>query len=165
MAIRSIVFVIVMFAMILPLEASRFRKVERIFSPDVMSDGAEPVQKVKPVNRKEIEDAVRNLMNSWNTMDMEKWLGEDFYDRTRLLDVIDTDVPRYAALRIMSIEGVQTLNQYIQRDPLMSIDSTISNVSATVQIQLEYNDTDSGFQRLDGTFELFFKVTEEMGSE
>ena len=164
MTIRLIVFIIVMLTMVLPVEAGRFRKVERIFTPDAAPDGMAPVQKVNPVSRKEIEDAVRDLMNSWNTKDLERWLSDDFYDRTRLLDVIDTDVPRYATLRIMSIEGVQTLNQYVQQDSPMANNAIISNVSATVQIQLEYNDTDSVFQRLDGTFELFFRVTEEMGN-
>ncbi len=163
MMIRLIVFIIVMLTMLMSVEASRFRKVERIFTPDATPDGMAPVQKIKPVDRKEIEDAVRDLMNSWNTKDLERWLSDDFYDRTRLLDVIDTDVPRYATLRIMSIEGVQTLNQCVQQDTLMAVNKIISNVSATVQIQLEYNDMESPFQRLDGTFELFFRVTEEIG--
>ena len=87
---------------------------------------------------------------------MESILADSFYDKSRLLDVMDTQVPRDARLSIQSIQGIQTLQQYRVPDA-GGRDSLVSIVSATVRTQLEFNST-NGFVRLPGTNEFLLKV-------
>ena len=62
-------------------------------------------------------------------------------------------VPRDAGLRIVSIQGSQILTQYTMAGP-DGQQALYSRVSVTVRTQVEYNDAQKGFQRLEGTNDL-----------
>jgi hypothetical protein len=131
-------------------DVAQFRGSNRIQRPGaapVAPAGATPVEKPEPVPKKLIEDAVRELMGAWNTENLE-----------RLLDTIVKDATRDATIRILSIQNIQTLNQFTRRE---SEDSTlvISTVSAVARTQVELNDPSRGFQRLEGTGEYLFEIT------
>ncbi len=137
--------------------AREFRTFKTIPTPKVMPKGAEVVEQMKPVDRRIMEKVINKLMASWNTPGMEKFLGEDFFDKSRLVDAMDDKVPRDARLRILSIQGIQTQGQYIQKDA-SGREWVESIVTAIVTTQLEFNDPISGFQRREGVNEYTFRI-------
>ena len=86
-------------------------------------------------------------------------LADNFYDKSRLADALTTNVPRDARLRVVAIQGMQTLNQYLQNTP-SGVEQRVSRVSVTVSTQVEYNDPQSGFRHLDGSNEYILRITE-----
>lgn len=125
-----------------------------------MPEGAEPVDKITPLTREQVAPLVKQVMSSWNTDRLDKMLGKNFYDRSRLTDAVDRVVPRDAILRVQSVQGVQTLQQYIV--PGEEGDKLVSIVSATIRTQLEFNDPTNGFQRRPGVNEFILRVTQAL---
>jgi hypothetical protein len=68
-------------------------------------------------------------------------------------------VPRDAVLRVLGVQGVQTLEQYVQADDSGQA-MLVSRVSATVRTQVEFDDPAAGFQRREGTNEIVLLVKE-----
>jgi hypothetical protein len=121
--------------------------------------GAVPVETVKQWKRSEIEPMVREVLSKWNTPAMAETLGEEFYDADRLLDTLNTVAQRDAALRLQSIQGIQTVQQYIVPNLDGVGGDMISIVSATFKAQLEFNSPTEGFVRREATNELLLKIT------
>lgn len=136
--------------------AREFRVINAIPAPARLPDGAQAVEKVTPIDRKLIEGTVRKLAAAWNTQDLAKFLGEDFYDKNRLSDNISTFIQRDGKLSILGIQGQQTLQQFEQDGKL------VSRVSVIVNTQIEFNHPTAGFQRFPGRTELVFKVKQEL---
>ncbi len=136
--------------------AREFRIINAIPAPARLPDGATAVGKVTPIDRKLIEGTVRQLAAAWNTQDLEKFLGDDFYDKNRLSDNINTFIQRDGKLSILGIQGQQTLQQFEQDGKL------VSRVSVIVNTQIEFNHPTAGFQRFPGRTELVFKVKQEL---
>lgn len=143
--------------------ARQFRLLTPIASPGKsvqnIPEGASPVQSVLPVSRETVEPLIRKVLEQWNTGDMAETLSDQFHDKSRLLDTVDSVVPRDAKLRIQAIRGIQTLQQYIKPDPNSDRGTMVSIVSATVQTQLEFNSPSSGFVRLPGTNEFILEIS------
>lgn len=137
-------------------EAREFRLIQAIPAPARLPEGASAVSNIKPVNNKIIEAVVRKLAASWNTQDLEKYLGKDFYDKQRLSDNINTFIQRDGKLNVLGIQGQQTLQQYEQDGKL------VSRVSVIVNTQIEFNHPTAGFQRFPGRTELVFKVKQRL---
>jgi len=143
-------------------EARQFRLMNPIATPEGVDShlpaAAKPVEDVQPLSRQQVEPLLRKVIEQWNTGEMSATLSDQFYDKSRLMDVVNTGVPRDAKLRIQSIQGIQTLQQY-----LMPVDngrhSLVSIVSATARTQLEFNSS-TGLTRLPGTNEFILKVTQ-----
>ena len=142
--------------------ARQFRTLTPIASAESqganLPEGAMPVNQAQPLSRNDVEPLIRDVIEKWNTGEMSTMLSDQFHDKSRLLDVMDTGVPRDAKLRIQSIQGIQTLQQYLVpadngRNNIVSI------VSATARTQLEFNSS-SGLTRLPGTNEFILKVTQ-----
>ncbi len=144
-------------------EARQFRLLTPIASPTEPSanapEGSIPVEDVQPLERGEVESMVRDVIEQWNTPGMADTLSEKFYDKSRLMDVVNDKVPRDAKLRIQSIQGIQTLQQYITPGAGNERGDLISIVSATVRTQLEYNSPTDGFISRTGTNEFLLEVT------
>ncbi len=137
-----------------------FRSLNLIPTPGkLLPEGATAVAKIQPVDRNIVEKAVNNIVGAWNTPRMEDTLAEDFFDKSRLVDAIEDieKVPRDTRLRILSIQGIQTLSQQIQTDA-SDVEWVESIVSATVKTQTEFNDAAEGFQRLEGDNELIIRI-------
>ncbi|MBV1929606.1 MAG: hypothetical protein KUG81_08870 [Gammaproteobacteria bacterium] len=145
-----------------PMQARQFRQMTPIAGPLAetanLPVNAAPVARLQPLSRGDVEPMVRQVISQWNGGSMEAMLADSFYDKSRLLDVMDTQVPRDARLSIQSIQGVQTLQQYKVPDVDGGRGNLVSIVSATVRTQLEFNST-AGFVRLPGTNEFILKVT------
>jgi hypothetical protein len=142
-------------------DARQFRSAMPIATPAqraaALPPGARPVAVVEPLSRAQIEPLLEQVMQAWNTGQLEAQLGEGFYDSARLGDSVDRVVPRDARLRIQAVQGVQTLQQFIVPDG--AGEKLVSIVSATVRTQLEFNDPAAGFQRRPGVNEYILKVT------
>jgi len=143
--------------------AQEFRALNPIRTPKSRPpEGAVRVVPPAPVPQAAVEDAVRQVMAAWNTPDLAKHLGGGFYDRSRLADAVASVVPRDAALRVLSIQGVQLLDQYdLAPAPGRPFGVRVSQVSVTVRTQVEFNDA-AGFQALDGTNEYVIDVKEAL---
>lgn len=145
-------------------QARQFRIIQPIATPenvnDALPDGARPVESVQPVTREQLEPHLRKLFQDWESGQIDEHLAEDFWDSQRLLDTLDVVVPRDANLRLQSIQGIQTLSQYMQQDAETGGDERVSIVSATVRTQLEFNTPGGGFIRRPGVNEFILQVTE-----
>ncbi len=142
--------------------ARQFRQVIPIATPHKIKanlpEGAIAVEKPRDLSREDVKAAVDQVISKWNTGDMESTLSDQFFDKSRLTDVMDAVVPRDAVLSIQSVQGVQTLQQYIM--PSDTGKDRISIVSATVRTQVEFNDSENGFVRLPGVNEFVLQVTQ-----
>jgi hypothetical protein len=151
---KQLAGMMVMALLVAPLhaEAREFRMLNAIPAPAALPDGAVAVQQFTPVDNRLVESTVKKLVASWNTQDIEKFLGKDFYDKQRLADNIQSFIPRDAKLDLLSVQGQQTLQQY-EEDGMR-----VSRVSVIVNTQIEFNHPTAGFQRFPGRTELVFKV-------
>lgn len=139
--------------------AQEFRTFNQINTPGVAPDGAKPVQSIESVSSSAIKNAAQQIVNAWNSGNISQNLAENFYDKTRLLDSINTNVPKDASIRLLSIQGGQTINQFerINADGKKEI---ISTVSVNVNTQINFNDVQKGFRRLEGLNEYILRITE-----
>lgn len=145
-----------------PAHAQEARQFNRIASPQAASHvppGARAVTTVRPVPAAKVEQAVKKIVGAWNSPDLAPMLADNFYDKSRLIDALLTKVPRNARLRVLSVQGIQTLNQYLQ-NTAPGVEQLVSRVSVTVRTQVEYNDPQAGFQRLDGNNEFILLIAE-----
>jgi hypothetical protein len=152
-------------ALAAPAAAQEWRQFNPIIGPGVTAPlpaGARPVGDFVPVPRQAVESGVRRVLDAWNTPQFEQKLSEAFYDKARLGDALDTLVPRDAKIRVLGVQGTQTLSQYVVADPSGLFDTYVSRVSATVRTQVEFNSPQSGFQRRDGTNEIILRVTQRV---
>ncbi|OGT01098.1 MAG: hypothetical protein A3F73_12135 [Gallionellales bacterium RIFCSPLOWO2_12_FULL_59_22] len=142
------------------------RQLKRIATPQLstpqatqaLPPGARAAASARPVSRAKVEAAVKQIASAWNTQQLEPLLAKNFYDKRRLMDSLGTIVPRDAKLRVLGIQGVQTLNQYVQAGARG--EQLVSRVSATLRTQVEFNDPSSGFRRLEGDNEVILLVYE-----
>jgi hypothetical protein len=146
------------------VDSRQFRQIIPIAGPQrvdaVLPDGAVQLATPTPVPREQVQQAIEQVVSNWNTNDLEQVLGEEFFDKSRLTDAINVQVPRDATLRVQAIQGVQTLQQYQLPESAESPGATVSIVSATVRTQLEFNDPQAGFVRRPGVNEFILKITQ-----
>jgi hypothetical protein len=153
--------------------AQEFRKMRRIARPPVakpvVTDAkasavletrkAAPEQNLTPISRDVAEKAIGMLVNAWNSNTLESVLADNFFDKSRLTDAMDTKVPRDAELSILAIQDVQTLKQKIDDTPDGKV--LVSTVSITVRSQLTFNDPNKGYQRREGINEYIMRIRQK----
>lgn len=148
----------------LAVNAAEFRKRIPIRSPNqILStapEGATPVERIEPVDRRLVEAGLRDIFNALTSdpAAFNSYLAPSFTDRNRLSDTLAERLPRDAKLKILAMQGVRTLSQFVQPDPETGGTITTSTVSATARTQLEFNDSVQGFQRLEGVGEYIIEV-------
>jgi hypothetical protein len=140
--------------------AAEVRTLNQIRTPAVVPLSADSVDRIRPVALEVVEKAVNDLFAAWNEPHLEQYLHKELYDKSRLLDTIDSAVPRDATVRVLSIQGVETLQQYVQKKVRTSV--LVSRVSAVVRTQIEFNDPTDGLQRREGTAEYVFEIIERV---
>lgn len=143
-----------------PIAAQEFRTLNAIPTPGKTLAGMIPVEEVRPITPSAAADSVKKVMSAWNGGGIQQYLGDDFYDKSGLSDAINIKVPKDAAIRIMSVQGVQTLQQF-QRKKDGGGQELISEVSVTADTQIEYNDPTKGFVKFGGVNEYIIRITEE----
>lgn len=144
-------------------QARQFRILAPISTPSEQTanlpKGAILIEHPQPLSRGDVAPLLQQVIEKWNSSEMASTLSDQFYDKSRLLDVMNTGVPREAKLRIQSIQGIQTLQQYIVPNPADGRGEQVSIVSATVRTQLEFNSPMAGFVSLPGTNEFILQIT------
>lgn len=139
---------------------AQVRRIRPIATPvveEIVGDGIEESAAFLPVDRNLVTRAVEQVVQQWNSRDLEPVLSEQFFDRERLKQSMDTVVPRDATLRIQTVRDIQTLRQYVEEGEFGGLGNIVSVVSATVETQVEYN-TGGGFVRLPGTNEFIMEI-------
>lgn len=136
-----------------PAHAKEFRDIHRLNTPS-SAEKAGYGKVIKPLSRSTVEAAVDQVFSKYNTSEFGSMLADSFYNKDLLTNAIDSKVPRDAKIRVLGMQGVETLGQTIQANKL------VSTVSVTVKAQMEFNNT-SGFQRREGTNELLLKITQD----
>jgi hypothetical protein len=121
------------------------------------------LQDLAPISRQVVEDAVRQLLGTWNSPEMAQLLDSSFVDKSRFLYASDdkTKVPPDAVIRLLSTRGIRTLNRRLETDASGQY-FVVSTVSATITTQIEFNDALEGFQRIEGKNEIIFEITEQL---
>lgn len=159
--IKGVLIVCLISGIVYSVQARQFRLFNPIASPEAptvnLPEGAIEAVQLEPLEREFIDEAVKEAIAQWNTPGMAETLAEEFYDSSRLLDAMGTIVPRDAALRVQSVQGVQTLQQYnVSGDDGQEV--KVSVVSVTVRTQLEFTSPQTGFVRLPGVNEFILEV-------
>jgi len=149
-------FVALLLLALLPAQALArgFPGIQPIATPGVIPAGATRVDVLRPVDRSLVEQAVEDVAEAWNGGGLSDLLSDDFRNRSRLFDTIAEVVPRDARLNVLAVQAVSTLEQYLLDG------QRVSTVSAVVRSQIEFNEPETGFQRLEGTGEWYFRVEE-----
>lgn len=143
-----------------PIAAQEFRTLNAIPTPGKTPAGMLPVDELRPIAPSAAADSVKKVMSAWNGGGIQQYLGDDFYDKSGLSDAVNIKVPKDAAIRIMSVQGVQTLQQF-QRKKDGGGQELVSEVSVTADTQIEYNDPTKGFVKFGGVNEYIIRITEE----
>ncbi|MBP7232883.1 MAG: hypothetical protein KBA28_13235 [Syntrophaceae bacterium] len=137
-----------------------FRTINAVPTPGKTPSGASLLEEVRPIAKNQATESIGKVMSSWNSGEIQQFLGNDFYDKNGLTDAIGSKVPRDAAIRILSVQGVQTLQQF-QKKKDGGGNEIISEVSVTADTQIEYNDPTKGFVKFSGLNEYIIRITEE----
>jgi len=148
---------------IMQAHAQEVRRIQPIKSPasidEPLAEGIKPVKEPIPIDRQTVEKTMQAIADSWNSPDMVKTLGKNFYEKDRLMDSMNGKAPVDARLRIMSVGSYRIINQGIKLDP--GGDLLISRLSVIAKTQVEYNDPQNGFQRRQGEQEYIIKITQK----
>lgn len=144
--------------------ARQFRSAKPIATPASatfqLPEGARPVDEIVPLSREQVTPALNEVIEAWNGAALEETLSDDFYDASRLNYALDNIAPRNARLEVQSIEGVQTLQQYIEDDPdRAGRERLVNRVSVTARTQIEFENAQGAFQRRSGVNEYLLKIT------
>ncbi len=159
LAVWSLVALLLYGGSVPVLWAAEFRSIQPISKPigkSTRADGAEAVAEPVPVARGAIESATRELLAAWNAGDLEGALDEEFFDKSRLLDAVDERVPRDATIRLLGVQGSQTLEQYERMENGVTILESVVSVTATTQ--MEFTDASMGFRQLRGMNEFVLRI-------
>jgi hypothetical protein len=135
-------------------EGRAFNPIARPAARPALPDGAVRMSPPIPVTREQVARAVNRVAEAWGNRQLDQLLSPQFRDREKLVDAIETRVPRDASLRVTAIQGWQVLDQYRKDGAL------VSRVSVTVRTQVEFNDAATGFQARDGTNEYVMTLTD-----
>lgn len=107
-----------------------------------------------PVERDLVRRAVRQVVDAWNRRRLADVLAPGFYDRERLLRVLETRVPQDARLRLIALRDVVVLDQSIGMPHPDGSVPVVSEVLAEVRTQITWNPpTFTGFRKVDGVNE------------
>jgi hypothetical protein len=151
---------LILVSMFMQTYAQECRRIQPIKSPAVvetpLAEGVRPVKEQVPVDRQTVEKTMQKIAESWNTPEMSKKLADSFYEKDRLMDSINGNVPVDAQLRLLSVGSYRIMNQGIKQDP--GGDLLISRVSVIAKTQIEYNNPTNGFQRRQGEQEYIIKI-------
>lgn len=142
-------------ALAVSAQAREMRGFNQINAPRANPDGMNTVEQVQPVSRELAEKALREVLEAWNKGNLESKLDDNFFEKRRLPDYVDSYAPRDAKIRLQSVQGVQTLQQFRNEDD----GKLMSRISVTANTQVEFSHPTRGFQRLSGINEYILKVT------
>jgi hypothetical protein len=156
-------FILLAFIFFLPYvtEGQEMRSINLISTPAKLKKEGQIVQQPIPLDTEKVRSSVELTFNAWNNGDIGNVLSDNFYEKSRFGDAMQTNIPKDSKVKIMGMGSVQTLEQRIVTDP----DGTKRKVtlgSVNVNSQVEFNDPNKGFVRVPGTNEIVFEMSEKI---
>ncbi|SRR5690554_46102 len=109
-----------------------------------------------PVDSRLVRETLQELLASWDDMQLEPWLADEFGLRYQLLEVLRFDAPFDARVRLLSIGPVRIIEQ--QRGDA----SLTSTIAVRVLTQIEYEAPGLGFQRHEGIAEYVLRLNQRV---
>jgi len=159
----SAILIFVFSILVLPQWAigQEMRSINPIATPVRLKIGGDVVKQPVPLDTEKVRNNVEGLFNKWNNGDVTDMLSDNFYDKTRFGDAMQTNIPRDSKVKVMGMGSVQTLEQRIVTDPDGS-KRKVTLGSVNVNSQVEFNDPSKGFVRVPGTNEIVFEMSEKI---
>lgn len=156
----SLAAMILIMAIATELMAAEFRAIRPISAPAALPPGAVAVapNQVVPVSTSKVRRAVDIFAGTFVKPEFADLLADNFFEKQSLLDNISAFVPRDTKVRVLSVQGIQTVGQRIF--PERGIRE--SDVTASIRIQIEFDDPNLGVQRLEDDGDIFFKFSEKI---
>ena len=154
------------------LAGQEFRSFEAIPKPSdaqakethLEKEGFQIVDQINPLSSEVAEKAVNEIFAAWNTPALASKLADTLPNRMRLLEAIQSGVPRHMKLKVLAIQNPRTVKQYIRPHP--SGDGTyqvVSKLSVRVRCEIAASGVAfRDFQRLEGTSEYVISVTQKI---
>ena len=149
------------------LNADEMRKFNPIRTPvrvaALVPTGFELLPKVLPIDRDQVISAMNKLFENWRGPQLMKFLSKDFFDRDILKDSMNNPVkvPPNAKIRVLSFQRLQTIQQMVGEDEQYG-SVVISIVLVTAKTQIEFNDVNEGFVRLEGVNDYILEIKEKI---
>lgn len=139
-------------------------KAEKQQQVDLSAEGYQPFETAQNLPPVLVEKVVYDLFGSWNSYKLNSKLTKNFPNKSRIMDAIQTGVPRHVKLQVLAIQNPRIIRQYIRPHP--SGDGTyqlLSKVSVRVTSQVAASTSFSRkFQRVEGTSEYLINVTQKV---
>ena len=143
----------------IPSPAAEHRTAE-----DLAAEGYQRISTAQNISTPMVEKMVYDLFESWNSHTLDKKLSRDFPNKNRLMEAIQTGVPRHVELQVLSVQNPRIVEQYVRPHP--SGDGTyqlLSKVSVRVYSQIAASSSiRRQFQRADGVSDYLFSVTQKV---
>jgi hypothetical protein len=148
---------------VLPVNGSgqEMRAFNPVATPARLKISGDIVKQPAPLNVETVRSNVEGMFNAWNNGDVTNALSDNFYDKTRFGDAMQTNIPRDSKVKVMGMGSVQTLEQRVVTDPDGS-KRKVTLGSVNVNSQVEFNDPNKGFVRVPGTNEIVFEMSEKI---
>ena len=158
-----VLLLILVFILFLPSSGTcqEMRSINPVATPTKIKMAGDAVPEPVPLDTGQVRDKVERTFDTWNNGDVGGMLSDNFYDKSRFNDAMQTKIPRDSRVKVQGMGSVQTLEQRIVNDP----DGGRRRVtlgSVTVNSQIEFNDPAKGFVRVPGTNELIFEMSEKI---
>lgn len=138
------------------------RAINPISTPAKLKRGGEPVAEPVAIDTRTVKSNVDKAFHAWNNGGgLMNTLSDNFYDKTRFGDAMQTNIPKDSKAKVLSTGGIQTIEQKIVVDP----DGTkrlVTLGSVIVNSQVEFNDPQKGFVRVPGTNEVIFEMSQKI---
>ena len=123
----------------------------------------QPLEQPVAVRRSTVRAALKQLEESWNGAQLEAQIADTFFDKSRLLDTLREVVPRDARLRVLAIQNVQVLAQFLRPRRGSVPRQRLSVVSTRVSTQVQFTDPQDGFVRSRRSTQEYVLVLTEQG--
>lgn len=114
-----------------PIERAPAKAGAERLQPQALPDRLAPFAAPLAVSAERVENAMQQLVRAWNRRELEALLVPEFRDRTRLLDVLRTRVPRRVTLELVSVQRWEIIEQAVVGGTML----TRVNVTARTRLQ------------------------------
>ena len=141
--------------------AQEARTFNPITTPGKAPEGAQPAAQKINIHPQTVGNAMQKMFKDWNRGNFKQHLADSFYDKEELATALHTEVPLDARIRINAIKNTQTLQQFHKKLPDGKI-KVYSTVSVTADTQIEFNDVEKGFRKLEGENEYILQIEGEL---
>ncbi len=139
-------------------------KAEKQVRVDLAAEGYQSVATAQNLPPSLVEKVVYDIFGSWGSYKLNSKLTKNFPNKSRIMDAIQTGVPRHVKLQVLAIQNPRIVEQYIRPHP--SGDGSyqlLSKISVRVTSQIAASTSVSRrFQRVEGTSEYLINVTQKV---